>query len=295
MSLNQLARSAIVAFAAAAVLILMPTASNAADLGEAAGAELFDRYAPHPAVRRQFYIRGDVGVGRNNLGDIDQKELAGNGGSFLVSNFGDSPLIGAGIGWQLSRQFRADITGEYRATAGFKALDNLTAVLLAPDGALQANTLYQGNVSSYVGLLSGYWDLFTLHGFTPYIGSGIGFAHNMMSDMTSSSVATFTDAVTADQITSLTSATSRDNGRTNLAWALMAGTSYDLSASAKLDIGYRYLNLGNGNALSSGLINCVCGTVGSPLKASDLDAHEFRLGVRWLLGELRESSPSTLK
>ena len=33
----------------------------------------------------------------------------------------------------------------------------------------------------------------------------------------------------------------------------MAGASYDLSTNAKLDLGYRYINLGSGGAAMTGL------------------------------------------
>ena len=71
----------------------------------------------------------------------------------------------------------------------------------------------------------------------------------------------------------------------------MAGTSYDLSPNAKLDLGYRYLNMGSGTTVSTSLLDCTCGTVGQPLKIADLDAHEFRVGVRWMLGSEQAATP----
>jgi opacity protein-like surface antigen len=37
------------------------------------------------------------------------------------------------------------------------------------------------------------------------------------------------------------------------AWALMAGVAYDLTTHAKLDLGYHYLNLGQGDGRVIGL------------------------------------------
>jgi opacity protein-like surface antigen len=144
--------------------------------------------------------------------------------------------------------------------------------------------LYQGHVSSYVGLLNGYWDLFHMRGFTPYIGAGVGFAHHRTSDFTTLSAATFTDAATGTQAVQLSSGTARPGRQTDLAWALMAGTSYDLGPTGKLDLGYRYLDMGSGVALGTGLLDCSCGAIGRALKASDLTSHELRIGVRWMLG-----------
>ena len=278
---SSISRPMIFAAVAGALVAVSPPTTVAADLN---GASEAYQYAPH----RSFYVRGDLGVGRNYFAGLSQEELATNGGSFISKSIGDTVIVGAGLGMQINNRFRLDLTGEYRSTAQIKAMDNVTAQIVGPDGALQANTVYQGNLSSYVGLLNGYLDLFNWRGFTPYVGAGVGFAHHMMSDFTTASSATFTDAATGAQVVQLSNGTARPQSQTNLAWALMAGTSYDLGSNAKLDIGYRYINLGSGVSTMTGLIDCRCGTVGQPLKLSDLDAHEFRVGVRWSLGERRQ-------
>jgi opacity protein-like surface antigen len=265
-------------------VVCMSFAAEAADPSRPRGSRDYEVYGSQPNLQQNFYVRGDLGVARNSVGSLSQQDLADNGGTFLMQSMDDTITVGAGFGWQVNPRFRVDLTGEYRSTAGLKALDDLQATLVAPPGTLQANTLYQGNISSYVGMLNGYWDLFSARGFTPYLGAGIGFAHNRSTGFTTVSTATFTDAVTGAQTVELTNGTSQTVGQTNLAWALMAGTSFDLAPNAKLDIGYRYLNLGSGISATTGLLDCVCGTVGQPLKLADLDAHELRIGVRWLLG-----------
>lgn len=257
---------------------------SAADLHGMKDTVPYPTYAAEPLPHRHFYVRGDVGIGRHAFGHFSQDDVTSNGGAFIQNSFGDTIYIGAGFGWQVNPRFRFDLTGEYRSTAQVKAMDNLTAELVGPAGTLQANTLYQGQHSAYVGLLNGYWDLFNWRGFTPYVGAGIGFAHHRMADFTSSSSATFIDAGTGAVTTQLSNGVAHAHTQTNLAWALMAGTSYDISPNGKLDIGYRYLNLGSGISATTGLIDCVCGTVGAPLKVSDLEAHELRIGIRWQLG-----------
>lgn len=271
-------------FAVAAPLVVSNVAGSAyaADLGSysAAGSHLPLSVDPI----RHFYVRGDIGVARNTIGDLSQADLAANGGTFLSQSIGDSPVIGAGVGWQVSKHLRFDFTGEYRAKADVRGLDNLNIDIAAPDGTVQANTRYEGNISSIVGLVNGYVDLHNWRGFTPYIGAGVGIAHHRVSDLTTISSSTFTDLITGVDTTQVTNGLARPNSQTNFAWALMAGTSYDLSSNAKLDLGYRYTNLGSGVSMATGLIDCVCGTVGQPVKLSDLDSHEFRIGVRWALG-----------
>jgi opacity protein-like surface antigen len=266
------------------------TAGNAADLGaprqEAYQPQIV--YQPQSAVHRQFYVRGDVGVGRHSFGSFSQADLTEYGGSFLSQSIGDTVTIGAGFGWQVSSRFRFDLTGEYRSTAQVKAVDNLSGDLVddtgATLGALQANTHYQGNLTAVVGLLNGYWDLAHWRGFTPYVGAGLGFAHVRMSDFSGIAQATFIESGTDVTTLQHSSLISKAHSQTNFAWALMAGTSYDLSPNAKLDLGYRYLNMGSGTTASTSLLDCTCGSIGQALKISDIDAHELRLGVRWLLG-----------
>lgn len=262
------------------------TPALAADLGGARLEAPYEAYDTYSAPQRQFYVRGDVGVGNFSFGNFTQAEVIGNGGSFIQKSISDSTSIGAGFGWQISNRFRLDFTGEYRSSARFKALDNVTAEFT--DGSkLQANTLYDGNLASYVGLMNGYVDLFRWRGFTPYVGAGIGFAHHQMTGFTSTTSAMLIDGTTGAETVQLSNGVAGEHSQTNLAWALMAGTSYDISPNGKLDIGYRYTNLGSAD-LATGLIDCVCGTIGQPLKVSDLENHEFRIGVRWLLGNERK-------
>jgi opacity protein-like surface antigen len=286
--------------ACAFVVMIMGCFSNhqalAADLGGSAPSHTSE-FATHPSTVfwRQFYVRGDIGIAQQDFSGFTQKDIADNGGTFISKSIADSPTIGAGFGWQLTKNLRLDLTGEYRSSAQVKGLDNLTGNLIGPDGALQANTIYQGDHTAFVGLVNGYFDLMNWRGFTPYVGGGIGFAHNRFSNLTTLSSATFTDAATGAIATQLSAGTSQDKSQTNFAWALMAGTSYDLSANAKLDIGYRYISLGDGSAISSNLLVCTCGSVGQPLKINDLHANEFRIGVRWMLDQPADRPYQPLK
>lgn len=272
--------------AAAGVMPPLVTAS-AADREGSNTAISQDASQPQLDRPQNFYVRGDLGIGQLGLGSVSQAEIADNGGTFISQSIGDTAYIGVGVGLQFNRNIRADLTGEYRSTADIRAMDNLAGDLLLDDGtvdgSVQSNTLYQGNLSSYVGLLNGYVDLFNWRGVTPYIGAGIGFAQNRMSGLTTQSSSKFTDADTGEEKVSSSVGNASDHSQTSFAWALMAGASYDISSNAKLDLGYRYLNLGASAAMASGVIDCVCGAVGGPLKGSDLDSHEFRIGLRWEL------------
>ena len=55
----------------------------------------------------------------------------------------------------------------------------------------------------------------------------------------------------------------------NLAWALMAGVAYDISDHAKLDLGFRYLNLGSVSSIGGA--------------STALTAKEVRFGLRYMI------------
>jgi opacity protein-like surface antigen len=264
---------------AVTLMLLQPAVS--ADLG--APREMSAQAVPADPMRPfdGYYLRADVGVARPDFSGFSQADLSQNGGYFESTSIGTQPTFAIGIGRSLHQWLRIDLTGEYRSRSHLNAYDNLTAdVLPLPGDVLQANTRYSGYLSSGVGLANMYIDLGNWRGFTPYIGGGIGFARNEISGLHTATIGSLTDAVTGAVITQATSATSPDHSQWDLAWALMAGFSYDLNDSMKLDVGYRYIDLGGSVSSSSGPLNCICGAIGQPLQIHDLSANEFRVGLR---------------
>lgn len=92
-------------------------------------------------------------------------------------------------------------------------------------------------------MANGYVDLGTFVGLTPYLGAGIGGAN----------------------------LSANGDDTTELAWALMAGVSYDIASNVKLDLGYRFLGIDSGVEEEVG---------GLTLSLDDLYSHQIRAGVR---------------
>src|SRR5208282_5842127 len=107
---------------------------------------------------------------------------------------------------------------------------------------------YSASVSSAVFLANGYVDLGTWYGVTPFLGAGIGTSYNMLHGLTD---------VGLENVGAYGIAPDRDTAR--LAWALMAGFSYSLTSNLKLELGYRYLDMGS--VASNGIVcNLTCNT-----------------------------------
>jgi len=207
-----------------------------------------DSYVEAGDTHRGWYWRGDIGFGWNQDPDTTDSNKA----KFILDDADENWSIGGGIGYHLMRGLRIDATLDHRMdTDIFSQLDSGTV----PDNQ------FTGELDSTVGLINIYYDLDMGHRITPYIGAGIGFAyHDMDGD----------DANDSD---------------TEFAWALMAGVAVDLRTNWKLDVGYRYLNMGEGSFDDSK-------TPGRKFIFDDLNSHELRIGVRYDFSCWRDCTPS---
>ncbi|MGA8172260.1 MAG: porin family protein [Methylocystis sp.] len=219
-----------------------------------------------------WYLRGDVGVGalqmtewRSTLQPVDEtgQSLATSGNVFApaFSSIGDQTFAGVGFGYQFNHWFRADITGEYRTEAAYRA------------GIAGANAYsgwtgfdsYNAGLSTALFMANGYVDLGTWRGITPFVGGGVGIASHKFAGLTDSGGGVATDATQA-----------------NFAWALMGGLALNVTPNLKIELGYRYVDMGN---INSNPIQCL-----NP-QGCWQEAHSFhiasqdvRLGLRYALG-----------
>lgn len=249
--------------------------------------------APASEFGGGWYLRGDIGLGMsantpsfqttpNPLAGLpaDAYETFNNPS---MSSFG---LFDVGVGYQINDWLRADITGEYRGGAHAQVLD----LVGIPSANSQFADFYRGDVSAFVGLVNGYVDVGTWYGVTPYIGAGAGVARNTFSGITDNGIAC------GGAGCSPAGGFLANGTQTNFAWALMAGLGFNVTQNLKLDLGYRYLNMGK---IGSGISNCLNGTgAGSGFSTAQcsgggykvattntLATNDFRIGLRWMLND----------
>lgn len=246
--------------------------------------------AADPGSFRPDYVRADLGFAWNGVDEFSQDGLLRNGGAFIDEDFGGSFLAGVGIGWRVSKGVRFDLTGEYRFNADVDARDQLQVV--TPTTSVAASTSYSGEYSAILALANIYIDLPKIRGtITPYVGAGIGLAHNRFSRFETLTTGTFTDFVGGATSDISNPGFAGSKHATEFAWALMAGASIDLDERRILDIGYRFVDLGGDVSASTSIIDCVCGSSGGPLTASDLASHELRWLAVAIPGAARSRAP----
>lgn len=236
-----------------------------------------------------WYLRGDVGVSAYDRVRFSSPDLPP--AVFYGEEMAGGSFAGAGIGYQFSKWFRADITGEYRFSGQVKAFDRID--FIGPAGVPgYTQEVNEGKYAATVGMVNGYIDLGTWYGITPFFGGGVGVAYNRFygfsdDSLTTQAIDDGTGAPVVDGTGAIVMATTPSGGffkegsKTSFAWALHAGLAYDVTPNFKVELAYRYLNLGHGK---TGPLNCFCGTTFSPYKIKDIESHDIKLGMRWVLG-----------
>ena len=219
------------------------------------------------------YLRGDVGIG---IADLRTRSSSFDyyvpDPQFEAHSLDDSAFIDAGVGYRFNNYFRADVTGEYRTAAHYSAIESYNqGYYNTPPDASRGYDTYSGSIRSVVGLLNGYVDIGTWYGVTPFVGAGVGVANVAVRNIIDlSPTGGFGFAP--------------DHSQTNFAFAFMAGLDFAVTPNLALEIGYRYLNLGDA---SSGRIACAqeepCP---NEVQHYRLQSNDIRLGFRYSFADL---------
>lgn len=204
-----------------------------------------------------WYLRGDVGytdysTPHDRFFGFSAPPLLD--GERLEGTF----AVGGGIGYKVNEWFRTDATIDYRARTGFEGTRPFPTFAV---GHIRDS----GDLDSVSFLLNGYADLGTWSGITPYLGAGIGLASNRLNGVTRR---TFLGGTLTDLFPIETHTTN------NLAWALMGGFSANVGFGFAVDVGYRYIHLGD-------VRTRLDATTG--IKTDALRAHEVRIGARYVI------------
>ena len=304
---------------ALAILGLSVVALAGAPLGNAArAADLAPNY-PMPPVYSEPDPQFEFGTGWYLRGDVGYSD------STRVHPFGDLTTLtspndfagGVGVGYRWNQMFRTDLTANFDGYQSAKNdTNNVTCVYtlngqFAQDAAqTQTGYFWTPNLGTCTGrnestllktdiMASGYFDMGTWSGLTPYIGAGLGLARidnwtNTAYYKTSDGTpyrADLTPVGTYPLIwrneygtainpivptTGLPVAFTKQNWsaerhRTqyNLAWSLMGGVAYAIDDHIALDLGYRYINLG--------------GYKDATGRSKSLDAQQVRVGIRYAI------------
>ena len=243
-----------------------------------------------------WYLRGDIGAGFGPAPELRPETglfapavfppYAAAG--FRGATLSPSGSVGGGVGYAFSGLFRADATLEYRFGGRYGAVGALYDPAAPGGGPVFAADRVSASVASVVALVNGSADLGTYWGVTPFVGAGIGVARNSLSSVSDAGFAV------AGGGASPVGGLFANASRTNFAWALTAGLGVDVAPNLRLELSYRYLDLGR-IALGGGRGLCPAPAcfagAGSVASRGALVSNDIRLGLVWMIGEPAASAP----
>ena len=270
---------------AAGAASLLSTAAFAADMPSIMPAPQY--YAPPPQDFGGWYLRGDVGITSQHATNISNPldtTLNVTGPSYAGTGLSGAGTWDVGVGYAFNSWLRGDITAEYRNAASLKG--SVYGQFSAFGGTFSDVDNYSANLSSLVFLANAYIDLGTWFCLTPFVGVGAGMAQHRFSGMTD--VGYISDGTTGFGYAAA------DSSEWKFAWALHAGVAYNVTNNFKMELAYRYLNMGDVN---TSIINCASsGCVSNGPRAfytmQNFDAQEIKFGMRWMLQPEQQQQPA---
>ncbi len=271
------------ALSLAAVALLPVAQVLAADYDPPIYTEPAAEYVP-VEVGNGWYLRGDVGYALTTDTDpVSYRTFNTVNGTYGSAVFDSSEIdktfnAGVGFGYRFSEWVRADATLD-----GFEADFSGTTSSVTPCPLGAANTGCRSEDSAELSAVSvmanGYVDLGTYMGVTPYVGAGAGFAHVSWSDLTSRNYCTGAGCIGAIY-PAYTSPGEKD---WRFTYAFMAGAAYDLTKNLKVDLGYKYRRIEDGDMFGWNSDAVIAGATGIQGTDGGLNQHEVRVGLRYEL------------
>jgi len=249
---------------AAGAASLLSSVAFAADMPIAAP----PTYAPVVEDFGGWYLRGDIGFSNQLVKSRDWFSYPTLLSLDQRSGFDAAGIFGIGIGYQFNDWFRVDVTGQYRGRSNFHGSD----VFVFSNAGVPTPGVdtYTGSKFEWLALANGYVDLGTWWCVTPFIGAGVGFAQNTVSNFVDTNPPTLGVALAPA------------GAKWNFAWALHTGVAYKVNPGLTVELGYSYVNLGDA---TTGIVSDFTGIANNhAMTFKELTSHDLKFGMRWNLG-----------
>lgn len=258
----------------------------AADLIEPAYEEV-PQAAPSTAG---WYLRGDVGVvlKSKTTGDYSfYNQFEGVEGVDDIFQYDrletkSAASFGAGVGYRFTDMFRADVTLDH-FKADVRGSTSCISYVTASKGLGFYNDCGfddRSEVSVWTAMANAYVDIGHFGIVTPYIGAGLGGARVKYDEVKSTEVCGSDPACTGIDPTF----DHPGESSWRFAAALMAGATIDLTSRLKLDAGYRYTRIANGDYFGYDSADRSFGAKGVQARDDGFDIHTIRAGLRYEFG-----------
>lgn len=306
---------------------LFATQAGAADMD---GIFVDDANFAKPAeLGSGWYIRGDIGLNFNGFHDvsIDGNPVDEEDALFEIRNITDKLHYSGGVGYRFNDFLRLDVNlGRLAGTdysssqlmyedpdyenvndplavqpdnanpcngwATFVGVDNDGNEYTYIDDSFITNCIQQDSVEYDVvyAMANVYADLGNFHGFSPFIGAGIGIGRLAWREELDSVVCVPRSADVLEEGCQAygvdeqpgPNETYTQSGSVNqgvdyrIGYSLTAGLGYDITENVTVEMAYKYMNFG-ASILSEGE------TTGTMLSSTGYGTHQVNLGLRYAI------------
>lgn len=230
---------------------------------------------PVPVYEAAWYFRADFAAGfgadpsvttaGTPFGSGTAAGTIGLSPSWLSKSFEPSFTGGVGVGYVWGPHIRTDLTVDIHSIMQAKFNGTQTY----SDGAANQSLSVQDKIRfmSTILLLNGYYDIRTGTPFTPYIGGGLGFTVDQLTQGISSTDSGATGNATA----------SARSTQLKFAGAAMVGLNYDVNTFVSIDVGYRYLYIGGSD------VDVTINGANESVEIGGISEHEIRAGLRFYI------------
>ncbi|HEV7255401.1 MAG TPA: outer membrane protein [Mesorhizobium sp.] len=266
----------------AAIMATTATGAFAADLYEPPVVDM----PPAEVVVKEvsyggWYIRGDLDYHKTKFKDAkywtyfhddngtpdfdaDDRVIAEKNGK-LEGEIDEAFSAGLGIGYQVSKHLRTDVTLDHFFEADFEGSTDGFCYDEDLDDFVACSSEDRTSMSAWLLLANAYVELGTYGKFTPYVGAGVGGAHIKWDKL----------------VNTIPGGEFEHKGEKEwrFAWALMAGTSYCLTKNLNLDVGYRFSKVEGGKMFGYDSVSS-----SGPGEDDGFHVHEARAGLRYQFG-----------
>jgi len=237
-----------------------------------------------PAGAAGWYVRGTVGFEWSLASDFSDRDsratnppayfgtVSGSDGRQIgaYGDFGRFPLAEAALGKQILPWLRSELALAWRPDMQYRGGANFAGVAGEQPVSARAD--------SVSGMVNLYLDIAGLNGvnlgrFQPYVGGGVGVAHNRLSEMTYRFPGNTKHKLTLTP----------GGAKTDIAFMAAVGTGITLSKRIVLDISYRYTDLGRVETDPGRMVlDYTTATFAMDGTCAPLRTQGVFAGVRWL-------------
>lgn len=263
---------------AAAAVVLAASSAFSADLYTPEAAPV----VPEVTVAQSsgWYLRGDAGYAFTRLKGA--KYFQGSNSNevdFDRAKLDNGFNLGVGVGYQINNHLRTDLTFDYLFKSDFRGSTSGGCGSCGFDGGPydHAFSRDKSSMRAYSLLANVYYDIGTYGAFTPYVGAGIGGTYVKWDKLRNTSCNSDDSSLCDDETDH------KGRGGWRFTYALMAGTSIDLTCNLKADVGYRYRHIEGGDMFGYN-------ENGGPGYNKDINLHEARVGARYTFGGCQTAS-----